>query len=265
MEWWLAYLATGALVGFLGGLLGIGGGATIVPVLSFVFHAQHFEPRYLQHLAVGTSLASIAFTSVSSLRAHHALGAVNWQVVRRITPGIVIGTLGGTYLAKLMSSRFLTLFFVVFIAYLATQVLLNIKPKPSRQFPGAAGMAVAGSVIGATSSLVGIGGGALSTSFMLWCNLTLHVAIGTSAAIGFPIAVAGALGYYVNGLGAQGLPEWSFGFVYLPALAGLVIASMLTAPLGARAAHRLPVPTLRKIFAFVLYALALRMAWSVFA
>lgn len=265
MESWIAYLATGALVGFLAGLLGIGGGATIVPVLSILFSAQHFEPRYIQHLALGTSLASIAFTSASSFRAHDSHGAVHWEAVRRITPGIVLGSLAGTYLARLMSSRYLTIFFVVFIAYLATQILANITPKPHRQLPGEGGMALAGSVIGATSSLVGIGGGALSTAFMIWCNVRLHQAIGTSAAIGFPIAVAGAVGYLLNGLGVQGLPEWSLGFVYLPALVGLVVASMATAPLGARAAHRLPVATLRRIFAFVLYALALRMAWSVFA
>jgi uncharacterized protein len=265
MEWWIAYLATGAFVGFLAGLLGIGGGATIVPVLSIVFSAQHFEPRYIQHLALGTSLASIAFTSLSSFRAHDIRGAVDWQVVKRLTPGIVLGALAGTYLARLMSSRYLSIFFVVFIGYLATQILMNITPKPHRQLPGEGGMALAGSVIGATSSLVGIGGGALSISFMLWCNMTLHVAIGTSAAIGFPVAIASALGYVLNGLAVQGLPEWSIGFVYLPALAGLVIASMATAPLGARAAHSLPVETLRKIFALFLYTICAKMAWGIFA
>ncbi len=264
MEWWLAYLALGAFVGFVAGLLGIGGGATIVPVLAMLFAAQHFNPAYIQHLALGTSLASIAFTAISSLRAHHLHGAVSWRVVRRITPGIVVGTLAGAYLAKLMPTRWLTLFFVVFIAYIATQILLNIKPKPSRQFPGAAGMMAAGSVIGVTSSLVGIGGGAMSTSFMVWCNMKMHQAIGTSAAIGFPIAVAGGVGYFLTGLGVPGLPEGSFGFLYLPALAGIVVASVLTAPLGAKATHKLPVPTLRKIFAFFLYSLALRMAWVVF-
>lgn len=264
MEWWLAYLALGAFVGFIAGLLGIGGGATIVPVLALLFAAQGFDPAYIQHLALGTSLASIAFTAISSLRAHHVHGAVDWAVLWRITPGIVAGTLAGAWLAKLMSTRWLTLFFVVFIAYIATQILLNIRTKPHRTFPGAAGMTFAGALIGGTSALVGIGGGAMSTSFMLWCNMKMHQAIGTSAAIGFPIAIAGGVGYFLTGLGVPGLPQGSVGFLYLPALAGIVVASVLTAPLGARATHKLPVSTLRKIFAFFLYTLALRMAWVVF-
>jgi uncharacterized membrane protein YfcA len=264
LEFWLLYLATGVFAGFLAGLLGVGGGLVIVPVLAFIFAAQHFAEGQIMHLALGTSLASIMFTSISSLRAHHAHGAVNWQVVRGITPGIVIGTLAGTVVAAQLSTFFLKVFFVVFLYYVATQMVLNIKPKPSRELPGAAGMFAAGSVIGVVSSLVGIGGGTLSVPFMTWCNVRLHQAIGTSAAIGFPIAAAGAAGYIANGWALRALPAYSLGFVYLPALAGLVVASVLTAPFGARLAHRLPVARLKKFFALLLYALGTRMLFSLF-
>lgn len=262
MEFWLLYLATGIFAGFLAGLLGVGGGLVIVPVLAFIFAAQHFPAEQVMHLALGTSLASIMFTSISSLRAHHAHGAVNWRVVRGITPGIIAGTLGGTVVAAQLSTAFLKMFFVVFLYYVATQMILNIKPKPSRELPGTVGMFGAGGVIGAVSSLVGIGGGTLSVPFMTWCNVRLHQAIGTSAAIGFPIAAAGAAGYMANGWALGTLPAYSLGFVYLPALVGLAVASVLTAPFGARLAHRLPVARLKKFFALLLYALGTRMLLS---
>lgn len=256
------YLATGLFAGFLAGLLGVGGGLVIVPVLALIFAAQHFPDGQIMHLALGTSLASIMFTSVSSLRAHHDHGAVEWRVVRGIAPGIVIGTLAGAALAAQLSTHFLKVFFVVFLYYVATQMIMNIKPKPSRELPGNVGMFAAGGVIGAVSSLVGIGGGTLSVPFMTWCNIKLHQSIGTSAAIGFPIALAGAVGYIVNGWMVAGLPVYSLGFVYLPALAGLVVASVLTAPFGARLAHRLPVARLKKFFALLLYVLGTRMLVS---
>ncbi|MEO1766314.1 sulfite exporter TauE/SafE family protein [Thiobacter aerophilum] len=259
---WFAYVALGACAGFLAGLLGVGGGLIIVPVLTFIFTAHHFPETYVVHLALGTSLASIVFTSVSSFRAHHAHGAVNWHVWRRITPGIITGTLAGSVLAAWLSTVFLKGFFVVFLFYVGTQMLLDIRPKAARALPGRTGMFAAGNVIGAVSSLVGIGGGTLSVPFMTWCNVKLHEAIGTSAAIGFPIAVAGAIGYVANGLLVEGLPAGSVGFVYLPALIAIAVTSILTAPLGARLAHRLPVKKLKKIFALLLYTLGLRMAWT---
>ena len=264
MEFWLLYLATGVFAGFLAGLLGVGGGLVIVPVLAFIFTAQHFPVEAIMHLALGTSLASILFTSLSSVRAHHGHGAVNWGVVRGITPGIIAGTLAGTVVAAQLSTFFLKTFFVVFLYYVATQMVLNIKPKPTRELPGAAGLFAAGGVIGGVSSLVGIGGGTLSVPFMTWCNVKMHQAIGTSAAIGFPIAAAGAVGYIANGWSAGGLPSYSLGYVYLPALIGLVLASVLTAPFGAKLAHRLPVAKLKKIFALLLYLLGTRMLFSLF-
>jgi len=261
---WLLYIGTGAFAGLLAGLLGVGGGLVIVPMLNFVFHLQALPEAYIQHLALGTSLASIIFTSVSSLRAHHKRGAVIWRIVLTIAPGILVGTFVGSLFAAHLSKRFLTGFFVVFLYYVAAQMLLNIKPKPTRQVPGLAGMLGAGGVIGGVSSLVGIGGGTLSVPFMTWCNVPLHTCIGTSAAIGFPIAVAGAAGYVFSGQGAAlpGLAEGYLGFIYLPALVGVAATSILTAPLGAKLAHNLPVARLKKIFAFLLLFMGTKMLWS---
>ena len=257
-----AYGGLGLVVGFVAGLLGVGGGLIIVPVLIFMLHGQGLAAGLEPQLALGTSLASILFTSLSSVRAHHRHGAVEWPLVRRITPGIVVGTLIGALLAAQVSATVLKLFFIAFLFYAATQMWLDFKPAPHRGLPGRAGTALAGSVIGAVSSWVGIGGGTLSVPFMLWHNVTLHRAIATSSAIGFPIAVAGATGYVLSGWHVQGLPAGSLGFVYLPALAGIVLGSVLTAPLGARTAHRMPIRPLKKVFALLLFVLALRMGWT---
>lgn len=260
----MMYAAVGAVAGLLAGLLGIGGGLVIVPMLVFCFSLQQISPEITMHLALGTSMASIIFTAVSSFWAHHRRGAVHWQLVRRIVLGIFVGTFLGSCLAARMSTGFLKGFFVVFLYYVASQMLLNKKPKPSRQLPGHLGTFVVGNVIGAFSSLVGIGGGTLSVPFMTWCNIPVHKAIGTSAAIGFPIAIAGTLGYVFNGWQAARLPEFSFGYVYLPALAGLIVTSVLTAPLGVRLAHSLPVNRLKRVFAVLLIVVATRMLVSLF-
>ncbi len=256
---WLLYPLCGVIAGLLAGLLGVGGGIVIVPILLFLFHAQGFPETHSMQVALGTSLGSIAFTSVASFRAHHRRGAVEWSVVRRITPGILAGTFGGTWIAAMLSFRFLRLFFACFLGYVATQMLLDVRPKPARTLPGRAGLSLVGTVIGVVSSLVGIGGGSLSVPFLTWCNLPVRSAIGTSAAIGFPIAVAGAFGYLLNGIGATALPPWSLGYVNGPALAGIAAFSVLTAPLGARLAHTLPVASVKRVFAVFLLLVAGRM------
>jgi len=228
-------------------------------MLAIAFTRLGFPAGHLMHLALGTSMASIVFTSVSSFRAHHRRGAVDWTIVRRITPGILAGTFFGTWVAARLTTDFLRGFFVCFLYFVAVQMLLDRKPRPSRQIPGAAGTSAVGASIGVISSLVGIGGGSLSVPFMSWCNVPVHRAIGTSAAIGFPIALAGGIGYLLNGLSAAGLPPRAIGFVYLPALAGIVVASVVTAPLGARLAHRLPVAHLKRVFAVLLLAMGTRL------
>ena len=263
IEWLLAYLALGAFVGFFAGLLGVGGGGIMVPVLTTMFAAQGFPPGQMVHLALGTSMAAIVLTSVSSLRAHHAHGAVRWDIVKGITPGVLIGTFGGTFIAALAPTRPLAIFFGCSMAYVSLQMILNVKPKPSRALPGTLGLAGVGGGIGLISALVAIGGGSLSVPFMTWCNVKMQNAIGTSAAIGLPIALAGGAGYLINGWAVEGLPAWSVGYVYLPALVAISAVSTFTAPLGARLAHRLPVATLKKVFAGVLILLSAKMLHTV--
>lgn len=259
---YVAYLGVGAIAGVLAGLLGVGGGLVIVPMLVFCFTRLGLPSESIMHLALGTSLASIMFTSVSSFWSHHKRGAVAWTAVLRIVPGILAGTFCGTFLASRLSTDWLKGFFAVFLAYVAVQMMRNKKPTSSRELPGLPGMSAVGGLIGLVSSLVGIGGGTLSVPFLMWCNLPGHRAIGTSAAIGFPIAVGGALGYLVNGWHASPLPPHAVGYIYWPALLCIVLASVLTAPLGVRLAHGLPVGRLKRVFAVLLIVVGLRMVWS---
>ncbi|MDP2433828.1 MAG: sulfite exporter TauE/SafE family protein [Pseudomonadota bacterium] len=265
VEWLTLYFALGLAAGFMAGLLGVGGGLIMVPVLTWAFLEQGFSATYNIHLALGTSLGVIVITAISSMKAHHGHGAVDWGVFKRITPGIVLGTLAGAWLAAMFSDRGLKVFFTCFLFYVATQMLLGFRPKAARTLPGLPGMSAAGGVIGMVSSWVGIGGGTLTVPFLSWCNVRMQAAIGTSAAIGLPIAVSGALGYMLSGRGIAGLPEWSLGFVYLPALATIAAGSWLTAPFGARKTHTWPVATLKRVFAGLLYLLGVRMAYGLLA
>jgi len=254
----LTYIAMGSVAGILAGLLGIGGGLVLVPMLVFGFTAQGVPYEIIMHLALGTSMAGIMFTALSSFMAHNRLGVVDWHIVRRIVPGILVGTFLGSCVAARLSTALLSVLFVAFVYYVAVQMIVDRKPKPYRQLPGRSGMFCAGNVIGAVSSFIGIGGGALSVPFMVWCNVPMHRAIGTSAAIGFHIAIAGTAGYVYSGLHASNLPGFSLGYVYLPALGGLVCASMLTAPLGAWLAHRMSVKKLKLAFAVLLAVMGTR-------
>ena len=260
--WWLAYLALGLLVGCLAGLLGIGGGVVIVPLLVFLFTAHHFPDDRVVHLALGTSLTSIVFTNLSSVRAHHLRGAVRWDIVHAIAPGVIAGTLLGTVFADRLSSRYLAIIFTVFVFCSSIQMLLDRKPKPSHQLPGKVGTSVAGFTIGALSSLVGVGGGILTIPLMTMSNVPMINCIATSAAIGLPISLAGALGYIVTGLDKSHLPPLSLGYVYIPALVGLVLGSFVTVPLGARLAHGMPPQLLKRIFVVIMLILAAKMLYS---
>jgi len=258
----LALLVMGAFGGFAAGLLGIGGGMILVPFITMIFSARHFAPHLVVHMAIATSLATILFTSMSSVRAHHLHGAVLWPVVRLLAPGILAGSWLGPWIGKQMNTQVLSLFFGVFVAFAATQMLVNKKPSGARELPGAPGMFAAGGAIGVLAGLVGAGGGFMSIPFMSWCNVKIHNAVATSAALGFPIALAGTLSNIYFGWHEPGLPHYSLGFIYLPALALIAAASVTMAPLGARMAHRMPVRRLQKIFAVILYALAAYMLWK---
>ena len=264
MEWWIVYLLMGLFVGFFAGLLGIGGGLILVTLMVYMFTVQEFPADRLLHLALGTSIASIVFTSISSLRAHHKHGAVRWDILRIAVPGLIAGTLFGTFVADQMKSKYLAIFFVIFVYYSAVQMFANVKPKPTRQLPGKIGMTVVAIIVGIVSSLVGVGGGVMTIPLMSLCNVPMRQTIGTSAALGLPIAIAGTVGFIVTGLGKNHLPPLTVGYVYLPALVGIVIGTFVTVPWGAKAAHTLPVTTLKKIFAVILFILATKMLWSLF-
>jgi len=255
----VAFLALGAIVGFLAGLLGLGGGMTMVPLLTIVFARQGFAPEHVVHMAVATATATILFTSVSSAREHHRHRAIQWPVVAGMAPGIIVGSLVGPQIVGSMSTALLSLFFGSFVAFAATQLLLDRRPKPTRELPGKTGLFAVGSGVGLVSSMVGAGGAFLSVPFMTACNVPIRNCVATSAALGLPIAMAGTIGFVIAGWQQSGMPPHSIGYVYVPALLAIVVTSVIFAPIGARAAHRWPVKTLKRAFALVLYALAVYM------
>ena len=263
MAEWGAYLGIGAAVGFFAGLLGIGGGVIIVSSLALMFAHQAIPAAYVMHCAVGTSLAAIIAGAWGSFRAHDRRGAVDWAVVKAMLPGLLGGVLAGSVIARFMKPGFLKYFFVGFMTLIAFQLLFNLRPKGSRELPGRAGLAGMGAVIGVCSSWFGGGAAAVGVPFLTWCNVNTHRAIGTVAALGFPTSIAGAIGYAAAGYNAPGLPAWSVGFVYVPAAIGISITSLALAPLGARLAHRLAGPTLRRIFALFILAVGAKVAFSV--
>jgi len=261
--WILAYVFLGAVTGLVAGLFGIGGGGIMVPALTLLFIGQGFDAQHLVHLALGTSLAAIVPTAFAGVRTHHQHNAILWPVVARLVPGVLVGTFAATFLAAHLSPLFLAVFFSVFMFLIAAQMLLNRTPPASSHLPGAVGLSFVGTIIGAISALVAIGGGTMTVPFLTWCKVRLPAAIATSAAVGLPIALTGALGFALNGAGQAGLPPHSIGYVYWPAVLGMAAASWFTAPVGARLTHRLPVPLLKRFFAALLVLLSLQMMWTV--
>jgi uncharacterized protein len=255
-------LALGTVGGLLAGMLGVGGSAVMVPFLTLILSKRGADSDMAVKMAIATAMATVLFTSLSSVRAHHRRGSVRWDIVRAMAPGIAIGGLAaGAGVFSVIKGHTLSLLFALFVGFSATQMLIDRKPKPSRQLPGAAGQAAAGSGIGFVAGLVGAGGGFMSVPFMGWCNVPIHNAVATSAALGFPIALANTVGYVIGGWSQPALLPGTLGFVYLPALAVIACASMLFAPLGARAAHAMNVRQLKRVFACMMYALGGYMLW----
>ena len=253
----------GLATGYMAGLLGIGGGMLISPFITLIMSSRGVPADLAVKMAIATSMATIMFTSISSVRAHHQRGAVLWPIVWRLAPGIVLGgAIASLGVFAVLKGTTLALVFALFVGFSATQMLRNKKPKPSRQMPARAGQVAAGSVIGFVSGLVGAGGGFISVPFMVAHNISMLNAVATSAALGFPIALANTVGYVVGGSGVADLPAWSLGYVWLPGLLVVSSCSIFTAPLGARMAHRLPVAQLKRVFALVLYCLASYMAYK---
>jgi uncharacterized membrane protein YfcA len=259
-------LALGAFAGFLAGLLGVGGGMLMVPFVTFVVSSRGVEPALAVKIAIATSMATIMFTSISSLRAHHRRGAVRWDIVGGIAPGIVVGSLAaGAAAFAVMKGAALAVLFATFVGFSATQMLLDRKPKPTRELPGRLGQGAVGTLIGFLSGLVGAGGAFVSVPFMTWCNVPIHNAVATSAALGLPIALASTVGYVIGGWSVPSALPGAVGYLYLPALFLIACTSVLTAPLGARTAHGMDVGRLRRVFAALLYGLAAYMLYKGFS
>lgn len=258
----LAILTGSAFTGFIAGLLGVGGGMIMVPLILWILDMQGIRTAHAQHIALGTSFAVMVFTSFSSALAQHKKGAVRWSIVRRMAPALLGGTLLGTLLARFLPHKGLQLFFIAYALVFAVQMLTRFTPKAQRRMPQGAGLYGAGGIIGLVSSWVGIGGGSMSVPFMLWCNIPVHQAVGTAAALGWPIALSGAVGYLISGWSAQGLPAHTVGFCYLPLAAIMTTATVLFAPLGVRVAHKLPAVHLKRALGILMLAIAAQMLWK---
>lgn len=263
LEWILSFLLLGCAVGFMAGLLGIGGGGIMVPILTSIFLAQGIPVENVVHLALGTTMASIILTSISSIRAHNANGGVLWNVVKSMAPGIVVGTFLATLFVSHINSLYLALFFSVFMAYVSVKMFLNKQPKVTRGLDSNGKLLLAGGGIGAISAIVSIGGGSLMVPYMIRQNVDVKKAIGTSAAIGLPISVAGTLGYIINGLASEPAASYTIGYVYFPAVLFISVTSFFIAPLGAKLTHKLNITTLKKIFSVLLMVLSIKMLFSV--
>lgn len=252
----------GAATGFFAGLLGIGGGMVMVPFLTRVLTQRGVPSDLAVKMAIATAMATILFTSLATMRANQRRGTIRWDIVRAMTPGIALGGLiAGAGVFALVKGQALALCFAVFIGYSATMMLRSTAPKPSRSLPGRGGQAAVGGSIGFLAGLVGAGGAFIAVPFMTRCNVPIHHAVATGAAIGFPIALANTLGYIVGGWSQPMALPGALGFLYLPALVVISLASVLIAPLGARLAHSLDVRQLRRVFAVMLYMLAADMLW----
>lgn len=262
IEMVLFSMVLGAIAGFLAGLLGIGGGLVIVPVLVGLFSLQGFTPQLVMLMALATSLATILFTSLASMHAHHRLGAVLWPRVYHLAPAMMVGTALGTIVAEQMATTTLRWLCAFYMLTVGLQMALKLRPV----IPGLRHTLrldiIAGVVIGGMSALVGIGGGTLSVPYLLGCQLPMKNAVAISSACGFPIAVAGTVSYALLGWHVPLLPEWSLGYVYIPAFLGIVSFSMVTAPLGAKLAHKLPAQQLKQYFSILLFGAAFKLLWS---
>ncbi len=263
VEWIALYALLGGFVGFMAGLLGVGGGGVLVPLLASIFIYQGMAVDNVVHLALGTALACMIISSTSSIRAHAAKGNVVWKVFYAMTPGIMLGAFITTRLASHANSAYIALFFAFFMAFIAGTMFLNWQPKISTTPTRLHNLFLVGTGIGSVSALAAVGGGFLSVTYLNYKNILMKKAIGTSAAIGFPIAIAGTVGYSLSGWSKTQDDPYTFGFIYVPAFLAISITSFIAAPYGARCAHNLPDARLKKIFAVISVALSIKMLFSV--
>jgi uncharacterized membrane protein YfcA len=257
---YLLYMLVGAIAGTLSGLLGLGGGIVVVPALIFVFTIHGLSAEIITHLAIGTSLATIAVTSFASTVTHHQKKILRWDIVRWIVPGLIVGSVLGGLVAASLSGPFLQLCFGGLMILVAMQLFVRLKASVL-SVPGRRRLGGAGVVIGALSTLFGIGGGTLSTPFLAASGTNIRQAMAVAAACGVPIAIVGGLTYFFSGLHQESLPEGSLGYIFIPAWLGIVLTSIPFASLGALFAHRLPERLLKQLFAGILFILGARFIW----
>ena len=257
------YLLLGAFVGFMAGLLGVGGGGILVPLLASYFACQDWPADHVVHLALGTSMAAMIVSASASTRAHAAKGMVAWSAVKSMAPGIIVGALLTTQIASHFSSSYIAIFFAAFMALISLQMFVNWSPTPSNTPSTFTSLFFTGGGIGSVSALAAVGGGFLTVAYLTYKNTEMKKAVGTSAAIGLPIAVAGTLGYIVSGWSTTSRHSFTLGFVYLPAFVAISLASFITAPYGARLSQRLPNASLSRIFGIVTLALSAKMLYSI--
>ena len=254
----LVYLLVGSVAGLLAGLFGIGGGLVIVPVLIITFGLLGIDESVLTHMALATSLTTIIFTSLSSVREHHKHGAVDWVLVRWIGSGIVIGTALGVFLLADVAGNVLQMAIGIFALLMSAKMAFDISPAANRQVPKIPGLIASGSIIGFGSAWFGIGGGSFTVPFLTWVNVPMKRAVATAAACGLPIAITGAVGNVYTGWGHAELPGWTTGFVYWPAVLGIALASVPCAKVGAKLAHKLDAKLLKRGFALLLLIVGLK-------
>ena len=259
----LAFLLLGGFVGVIAGLLGIGGGGIMVPVLTSLFIYQGVSNEMVVHLALGTSMASMVVTALSSLRSHHAKQGVLWSVVKAMLPGVLLGAFTAAFIASWLSTVFLAVFFAAFMLFVSIQMFSNKKPKSDKGLPSKARLFLVGGGIGSISSLVSIGGGSLMVPYFVWRNVDIKQAIGSSSAVGFFIAMAGTVGYLISGWQSTHEEAFVIGYIYWPAVLLISGVSFFTAPLGVKLAYRIPVANLKKIFGLLLFILSIKMLVSV--
>ncbi len=257
----LASILLGAVAGLMAGLFGIGGGLIIVPVLALLFAAQGFPLELIMIMSVATSLATIIFTSISSVLAHHRLNSVLWNDVRALGPGIMVGAAIGAMIADHMSGGVLRFIFIIYLLGVGVQMALQLKPKPGQQQPSKEMDLGAAGLIGLLSSLLGIGGGTLTVPYLVHFQMPMRNAVAVASACGLPIAVVGTIGYALLGKDALQLPDWSLGYIYMPSFLGIVLTSMYTAPIGAKLAHKLPAEKLKRYFSLLLFVMAAKLIW----
>lgn len=247
------FVIAGAFAGVCAGLFGVGGGMIIVPALVWIFTAYSFPPEVVTHLAVGTSLATIVVTSISSLTAHNKRGGVRWDIWRKMALGLVIGSLVGAGVADMIDGKALQAIIGVGALLVALKMLfLSNREQLDKPLPSAGTQFSAGTGIGLASSIFGIGGGSLTVPFLNWAGLTMKQSVGTSAACGLPIAIAGALGFAWFGQNTVDLPEGTIGFVHISGFLCISVISFIMAKVGAKLAYKLPAQTLKRAFGILL-------------